>query len=45
MLEGRTGMTKGNGRFSQFSRKGLKVIENRVTATQLLPLLRHCLKH
>jgi hypothetical protein len=29
--EGRTDMTKDNGRFLQFSRKHLKIIENRVT--------------
>jgi len=43
--DGRTDMTKDNGRFSQFSRNHLKIIENRVTATPILPLLRHCVRH
>jgi hypothetical protein len=43
--DGRTDITKDNSRFSQFCEKRLEIIENRVTAMPVLPLLRHCLEH
>jgi len=43
--DGQTDMTKDNGRFFANLGKELKIIENHVTATPLLPLLRNCLEH